>query len=79
MVEVAVDYFQTIFHPGTCERVEDCLNTVPQRMSTDMREELSRPYIVVEVVSLDIVANGQRHHWVIKIGITLCGARGHVT
>ena len=49
VVEVAVDYFQTIFHPGTCERVEDCLNTVPQRMSTDMREELSRPYIVEEV------------------------------
>ena len=49
MAKVAIDYFQTIFHSGTCERMEDCLNTVPQWMSTDMREELSRPYIVEEV------------------------------
>ena len=29
--------------------MEECLNIVPQRMSVDMREELSRPYIVEEV------------------------------
>ena len=49
MAKVAINYFETIFHLGTCERMEDCLNTVPQRMTTDMKEELSRPYSVEEV------------------------------
>ena len=44
-----MDYFETIFHSGTCERMEECLNTVPQRMSADMREELSRPSTVEKV------------------------------
>ena len=44
-----MDYFKTIFHLGTCERMEECLNTVPQRMSTDIREELSRPSTVEKV------------------------------
>ena len=51
VAEVAVDYFQTIFHSGTCERMEDCLNTIPQRMSANIREELSRPYTVEEVTA----------------------------
>ena len=45
MAEVAVNYFETIFHSGTCERMEECLNTVPQRMTTAMRVELSRPTV----------------------------------
>ena len=49
VAEVAVNYFETIFHSGTCERMEECLNTVPQRMTTAMRVELSRPYTVEEV------------------------------
>ena len=49
VAEVAVNYFETIFHSGTYERMEECLNTVPQRMTTNMKEELSRPYNVEEV------------------------------
>ena len=45
MAEVAVYYFETIFYSGTCERMEECLNTVPQRMTTAMRVELSRPTV----------------------------------
>ena len=45
VAEVAVNYFETIFHLGTCERMEECLNTVPQRMTTAMRVELSRPTV----------------------------------
>ena len=45
VAEVAVNYFETIFHSGTCERMEECLNTVPQRMTTAMRVELSRPTV----------------------------------
>ena len=44
-----MDYFETIFHSGTCERMEECLNTIPQRMSANMREELSRPSTVEKV------------------------------
>ena len=45
VAEMAVNYFETIFHSGTCERMEECLNTVPQRMTTAMRVELSRPTV----------------------------------
>ena len=45
VAKVAVNYFETIFHSGTCERMEECLNTVPQRMTTAMRVELSRPTV----------------------------------
>ena len=45
VAEVAVNYFETIFHSGTCERMEECLNTVPQRMTTAMRVELSMPTV----------------------------------
>lgn len=49
VAEVATNYFETIFYSGTCERMEECLNTVPQRMTIDMKEELSRSYSVEEV------------------------------
>ena len=49
VAEVAINYFETIFPSGTYERMEECLNTVPQRMNIDMKEELTRPYSVEEV------------------------------
>ena len=49
VAEVAINYFETIFHSGTCESMEECLNTVPQKMTTEMTEELMRPYSVEEV------------------------------
>ena len=49
VAEVAINYFETIFQSGTCDRMDECLNTVPQRITTDMKEELSRPYSVEEV------------------------------
>ena len=49
MAEVAINYFETIFQSRTCDRMDECLNTVPQRITTDMKEELSRPYSVEEV------------------------------
>ena len=49
VAEVAINYFETIFHLGTCERMEECLNTVLQKMTTEMTEELTRPYSVEKV------------------------------
>ena len=49
VAEVAINYFETFFQLGTYDRMEECLNTVPQRITIDMKEELSRPYSVEEV------------------------------
>ncbi|XP_050241207.1 uncharacterized protein LOC126690119 [Quercus robur] len=49
VAEVAINYFETIFHSGTYERMEECLNTVPQKMTTEITEELTRLYSVEEV------------------------------
>ena len=49
VAEVAFDYFMNIFKAGTCDRMEECLNAVHQRLTTDMLEVLSRPYSREEV------------------------------
>ncbi|KAK9998700.1 hypothetical protein SO802_018303 [Lithocarpus litseifolius] len=49
VAEVASDYFMKIFIVGTCDRMEDCLNTVPTKLTNDMQEVLSRPYSNEEV------------------------------
>ena len=49
MADVAFNYFMNIFKAGTCDRMEDCLNTVNQKITDDMMEMLSRPYSSEEV------------------------------
>ena len=49
VAEVAFDYFVNIFTVGTCDRMEECLNAVNQRLTADMVEVLSRPYSREEV------------------------------
>ena len=49
VAEVASNYFMNIFKAGTCDRMEDCLTTVPNKLTDDMREVLSRPYSSEEV------------------------------
>ena len=44
MADVASDYFMNIFKASTCDRMEDCLNTVNQKITDDMMEVLSMPY-----------------------------------
>ena len=43
VAEVASDYFMNIFTVGTCDRMEECLNTVNHRITDDMLEVLSKP------------------------------------
>ena len=38
VAEVASDYFMSIFKAGTCDRMEECLNAVHQRLTADMLE-----------------------------------------
>ena len=47
--EVASEYFMNIFNAGTCDRMEECLNTVDRKITDDMLEVLSRPYSSEEV------------------------------
>ena len=49
VADVASDYFMNIFKAGTCDRMEECLNAVHQRLTDDMLEVLSRPYSSEEV------------------------------
>ena len=49
VAEVASNYFMNIFKAGTCDRMEECLNAVNQRLTADMLEVLSRPYSREEV------------------------------
>ena len=49
VVDMASDYFMNIFKASTCDRMEECLNTVNQKIIDDMMEVLSRPYSNEEV------------------------------
>ena len=46
---MASDYFQNIFKAGACDKMEECLNAIPHKMTDDMLEVLSRPYSREEV------------------------------
>ena len=46
---VAVEYFENLFNAGTCERVEECLNTVTPKITPDMQYVLSSTFCADEV------------------------------
>ena len=46
---VALEYFETLFKAGTCERVEECLNVVNSKITPDMQQVLSSTFCVEEV------------------------------
>ena len=52
VAKVATNYFENIFHSGTCDRMEECLNTIPHRITLDMQEVLSRPYSMEDVKAM---------------------------
>lgn len=48
-MEVAVNYFENIFNSSTCDRMEECLNSVPHRMTSDMQHVLYSEYNADEI------------------------------
>jgi len=36
VVIVASDYFENLFHVGACDRMEECLDVVPQMVTEEM-------------------------------------------
>ena len=49
VADVASDYFLNIFKASTCDKMEECLNTVNKKITDDMMEVLSKPYSNEEV------------------------------
>lgn len=46
---VVVQYFANIFSSGTCNQIEECLEAVPQKLTSDMQQTLSREFSVDEI------------------------------
>ena len=49
VAKVAVQYFENLFSSRTCDWVEDCLNAVNHRLSSNMLNILSEEFSVDEV------------------------------
>ena len=49
MVEVALDYFHTLFHVKAGDQMEECLNAVHTRVTEDMKVVLSSELTADEV------------------------------
>nr|XP_023924674.1 uncharacterized protein LOC112036081 [Quercus suber] len=46
---IALVYFQKIFTAGECDRMDDCLNAVPYKITTEMHQFLTSEFSVDEV------------------------------
>ena len=46
---VATSYFQNMFRPGTCAQMEEWLNAVPHKITTEMHQLLTSDYSVDEI------------------------------
>ena len=44
VAEVAIQYFNDIFSSSPCTRVDECLETVPQKLTLDMQQFLSSEF-----------------------------------
>ena len=49
IVMVAVDYFDNLFTAGTCSQIDDCLNTVPYKLTPEMQQELTFDFTAEEI------------------------------
>ena len=46
---VVVDYFNNMFSIGSCNRIEECLEVVQQKVTTEMQQTLSKDFNADEV------------------------------
>ena len=47
--QVAINYFENLFHVGTCTQVDDCLSTMEHKVTPDMQQILSSDFIADEI------------------------------
>ena len=46
---VAANYFDNLFTTGTCSQIDDCLNTMPYKLTPEMQQELTCDFIAEEI------------------------------
>ena len=46
---VAANYFDNLFTIGTCSQIDDCLNTMPYKLTPEMQQELTCDFIAEEI------------------------------
>ena len=46
---VAADYFDSLFNVGTCPQIDDCLSTVPHKLTPKMQQTLTTEFTVEEI------------------------------
>ena len=44
-----MDYFNNMFSTGSCSQIEECLEVVQQKVSTEMQQTLSSEYTAGEI------------------------------
>ncbi|XP_075640339.1 uncharacterized protein LOC142612100 [Castanea sativa] len=49
MANVAIEYFQSIFHSWTCQRMEECLGAMQHNVTPAMQDILSSDYSAEEI------------------------------
>ena len=49
MVGVTVQYFDNMFSSGSCNRIEECLEVIPQKLTVDMQQNLSNEFNADEI------------------------------
>lgn len=49
---MATNYIESIFSSGGCDQMEECLNVVPHKVTSDMLEVLSSEYSAEEIKAL---------------------------
>ena len=46
---MAIHYFENIFKSGACDRLEECLDAIPHKVTNDMQAILSGEYSTKEI------------------------------
>ncbi|XP_075650022.1 uncharacterized protein LOC142620549 [Castanea sativa] len=49
IAEVAADYFDNLFNASTCTQTDDCLNTVPHKLTPEMQQTLTSDFTTEEI------------------------------
>ena len=49
IVVVVANYFDSLFIAGTCSQIDDCLNTVPNKLTSKMQQTLTSDFIADEI------------------------------
>lgn len=52
IANAATNYFENIFTTSTCDRIEEYLNAIPHKMTSEMQDILSRDFTAEEIKAM---------------------------